>query len=153
MHIPLEIKKLPSFGEDLSLPFYATDHSAGMDLVAAFTDPYILQPFERVLVPTGLAFAFPPAYEGQIRPRSGLALKHGITVLNSPGTIDADYRDEIKILLINLGKEEFIISRGLRIAQFVLSPIAKAIPQLVVQLSDSFSSLTPRTGGFGSTGL
>jgi dUTP pyrophosphatase len=106
---------------DLAVPDYATPQAAGMDLIAANKDPITLQPSERMLVPTGIHMALPPGYEAQIRPRSGLALKHGITVLNSPGTIDSDYRGEVQVLLVNLGTAPFVIERGMRIAQMVVA--------------------------------
>lgn len=149
----LEIKTLASF-TGLPIPFYATSHSAGLDLAAAVETAYTLKPGDRFLVPTGLIFALPLGFEGQIRPRSGLALNYGITVLNSPGTIDADYRGEIKVLLINLGNEDFTITRGLRIAQFVLAPFGQATCTVVTELSEIKSAPSSiRTGGFGSTGL
>src|SRR5262245_31160572 len=116
----VEVKRLPH-GEGLELPAYQTENAAGLDLVAAVAEdaPLRLAPGERVLVPTGLAIALPPGFEGQIRPRSGLALKHGVTVLNSPGTVDADYRGEVSIVLINHGAEPFLIRRGERIAQLI----------------------------------
>lgn len=135
-------------GQGLELPAYATAHAAGMDLRAAVTEPMTLAPSQRALVPTGLSVAIPAGYEAQIRPRSGLALKHGLTCLNTPGTIDADYRGEIKVLLINLGAEPFVIQRGERIAQMVFAAHATA-------QWDAVSSL-PETqrgeGGFGHTG-
>lgn len=133
----------------LDLPFYATTQSAGMDLTAAVSEPLSLAPSMRVLVPTGLSIALPDGYEAQIRPRSGLAYKNGVTVLNSPGTIDADYRGEIKVLLINHGQEPFIIERGMRIAQMVIAPYANAAWNLVEDLENSVRG----AGGFGSTGV
>lgn len=133
----------------LPLPSYATAQSAGVDLIAAVGTDMRLAPLQRALVPTGIAIALPADYEAQVRPRSGLALKSGITVLNSPGTIDADYRGEIKVLLINLGTEEVIISRGDRIAQMVIAPVAQASWNQVESLSDSVRG----AGGFGSTGV
>lgn len=132
----------------LSLPSYATENSAGMDLMANIEESYILHPFERTLVPTGISISLPKETEAQIRPRSGLAHKNGITVLNSPGTIDSDYRGEIKVLLVNLGKEAFTIEKGMRIAQMVISPVIKAEIKLVASLSDTERG----DGGFGSTG-
>lgn len=131
------------------LPEYQTELSAGMDLIANLDRPITLRPFERILVPTGLYIALPPGYEAQIRPRSGLALKHGITVLNSPGTIDADYRGEIKVLLINLSSEPFLIKDGERIAQMVVATHAKVQWELVETLEET----TRGEGGFGSTGV
>ncbi len=135
---------------DLPLPAYATPGAAGLDLCAAVAadDPLILPPGERALIPTGLAIALPPGYEAQVRPRSGLALKHGITVLNSPGTIDSDYRGEIGVILLNTGKVAFTIARGERIAQMVIAGFVQA---RLLEVSD-----LPETGrgagGFGSTG-
>jgi len=145
----LVIVRLPH-SEGLPLAAYETAGAAGMDLRAAVPDdrPLILLPGRRVLVPTGLIFEIPAGFEGQVRPRSGLALKHGITCLNTPGTIDSDYRGELKVLLINLGDEDFEISRGMRIAQLVVAPVARAA------LSErSAPGETGRGGGgFGSTG-
>jgi dUTP pyrophosphatase len=134
----------------LPLPEYQTRGAAGLDLLAAFSDDFqfTLKNGERTLVPTGLSLQIPYGFEAQIRPRSGLALKHGITVLNSPGTIDSDYRGEIKVLLINHGAEPFVISRGLRIAQMVIAPVIQARFQLVEKLDESVRG----EGGFGSTG-
>ncbi|HNR32781.1 MAG TPA: dUTP diphosphatase [Candidatus Hydrogenedentes bacterium] len=134
--------------EDIPLPSYATEHAAGMDLRAAVVEPLALGPGERALVPTGLRVALPPGYEAQIRPRSGLALDHGISMVNTPGTIDADYRGEIKVILINHGHEPFHIRRGDRIAQMIVAPVTHARWRLVNALED-----TPRgAGGFGHTG-
>lgn len=131
------------------LPKYQTEHSAGMDLMANLDAPLILKPLERCLVPTGLYMALPTGYEAQIRPRSGLAFKYGITVLNAPGTIDADYRGEIKVLLINLSDKEFVINDGERIAQMIIAPYSIAEWCETEQLSDT----TRGAGGFGSTGI
>jgi len=131
------------------LPTYQTDLSAGMDLIANLTQPITLKPLERSLIPTGLFIALPAGYEAQIRPRSGLAFKHGITVLNSPGTIDADYRGEIKVLLINLSNTDFTINDGERIAQMVITSYATVQWQLVEELDTTSRG----DGGFGSTGL
>ncbi len=149
MTLSVEIKKLVHFGE-LKLPEYETVLAAGADLRAAVEEhaPLILQPGARALVPTGLAMALPAGYEAQIRPRSGLAYKHGVTCLNTPGTIDADYRGEVKVLLINHGDIPFKISRGERIAQMVIAPITQ--PEFI-----SVNELTETArgaGGFGSTG-
>lgn len=146
MIIPL--KKLPHFQAN-PLPFYATVQSAGVDLAAAVDADITLQPMERKLIPTGFALALPEGYEAQVRPRSGLALKNGITVLNSPGTIDADYRGEVQVLLINLGSEPFVISRGLRIAQLVIAPVTQAAFDVV----DILPETARGEGGFGSTGV
>lgn len=147
--IPVEIQRLPH-AEGLALPAYQTAHAAGLDLLAAVPDdkPLIMQPGARALVPTGLTIAVPPGFEAQVRPRSGLALKHGITVLNSPGTVDADYRGEVSVLLINHGEEPFTIRRGERIAQLVVATVAQAN---LVAVS-SLSSTDRGSGGFGSTG-
>ena len=143
----IPIKKLES-AEGLALPSYSTEHSAGMDLCAAVGADIVISPLQRVLVPTGIAIAIPEGYEAQVRPRSGLALKHGISIPNSPGTIDADYRGEIKVMLINLGQDDFIVSRGMRIAQMVISKYQKISWNIVPELSDT----TRGEGGFGSTG-
>ena len=135
-------------GRGLALPSYATAHAAGLDLLAAVAAPLVLAPHGRTLVPTGLSLAIPPGYEGQVRPRSGLALKHGVTCLNAPGTIDADYRGEVGVILANLGAEPFAIERGMRIAQLVIARVEQA--RLV-----EAAALPPTTrggGGFGSTG-
>ncbi len=146
--IPLQIL---DHARDLPLPAYATPHSAGVDLLAAVGqgEEIVLRPMERALIPTGLAMALPEGFEAQIRPRSGLALKHGITCLNSPGTIDADYRGEIKIMLINLGGEPFVITRGMRIAQMVVAPYV----QVTFAPTDTLPPTERGAGGFGSTGL
>lgn len=130
------------------LPSYQTEHSAGMDLRANLETSLTLQPQQRVLVPTGLFMELPEGYEAQIRPRSGLAFKHGLTVLNSPGTIDADYRGEIKVLLINLSDTPFIVENGERIAQMIVAPYQQVRWQLAEELTDT----TRGTGGYGSTG-
>lgn len=132
----------------LKLPTYATEQSAGMDLSAALEDPFVLEPGQRALIPTGLSIALPQGYEAQVRPRSGLALKHGVTVLNSPGTIDADYRGEIKVLLANLGAEEYTIERGMRIAQMVVAKHAN----IEWEVAEKLGETTRGAGGFGSTG-
>lgn len=136
-------------GEGLPLPSYATEQSAGADLIAAIDKDITLAPFARELVATGIAIALPADFEAQIRPRSGLALKNGITLLNTPGTIDADYRGEIKVLLINLGQEDFVVSRGMRIAQLVIAPVA----QVKWQQVDTLDNTERSAGGFGSTGM
>lgn len=137
-------------GHGLPLPARQTAHAAGLDLSAAVDadDPLSIAPGERVLVPTGFALQLPDGYEAQVRPRSGLALKHGVTVLNAPGTIDADYRGEIKVLLINLGDEPFEIARGTRIAQLIVQPVARVGLIEVATLDESSRG----DGGFGSTG-
>jgi dUTP pyrophosphatase len=132
----------------LNLPTYATEQSAGMDLCAAITEAIELAPGQRALVPTGLSIALPRGFEAQIRPRSGLAAKNGVTVLNTPGTIDADYRGEIKVILANLGNEPFTVERGLRIAQMVVARHAFVAWDIVESLDETARG----TGGFGSTG-
>ena len=132
----------------LNLPTYATDQSAGMDLSAALEEAFELAPDERALIPTGLAIALPAGYEAQVRPRSGLAVKHGVTVLNTPGTVDADYRGEIKVILINHGQEPFTIERGMRIAQMVIARHANVQWSVVKDLDETERG----AGGFGSTG-
>ena len=134
----VEVRRLPH-AEGLALPAYQTAHAAGLDLVAAVGEqsPVTLAPGERALVPTGLAIALPPGFEGQVRPRSGLALKHGITVLNAPGTIDADYRGEVGVVLINHGSETFVIRRGERIAQLVVASVQRAELSVTVALSET----------------
>ncbi|MDQ7039929.1 MAG: dUTP diphosphatase [Rhodothermus sp.] len=143
------VQRLPH-AEGLALPVYATPYSAGMDLRAAVPEdkPLVLEPGRWTLVPTGLVLALPPGYEGQVRPRSGLAARHGVTVLNSPGTIDADYRGEIKVLLINLGTEPFVIRRGERIAQLVVARHER----VVWEECASLDATERGSGGFGSTG-
>lgn len=145
----VEIQRLPH-AEGLALPAYQTPHAAGLDLLAAVPEdkPLTMPPGQRALVPTGLMIAVPPGHEAQVRPRSGLALKHGVTVLNSPGTVDADYRGEVSVLLINHGDEPFTIRRGERIAQLVIAAVTHA--NLVVVAS--LSSTDRGSGGFGSTG-
>lgn len=133
---------------DLPLPGYATKLAAGIDLFAAVKDSMLLNQGEIKLIPTGIALALPPGYEGQVRPRSGLALKHGLTVLNSPGTIDADYRGEIKVIVINLGDEPYLIQKGERIAQLVVQALVKIRWQEVEKLPSS----EREEGGFGHTG-
>jgi dUTP pyrophosphatase len=146
--VKVELKTLENF-DGLDLPAYETNLAAGVDLRAAITDTISLAPGERTLVATGFAMALPPGYEAQIRPRSGLAYKHGISVVNTPGTIDADYRGEVKILLINHGSKKFEINRGDRIAQMIVAPVTQADFQLVDSLSDTARG----AGGYGSTGV
>lgn len=143
--IPL---KIWDHAKDLPLPHYATALAAGMDLVAAIDADIILKPLERCMVPTGLSIALPAGYEAQVRPRSGLAAKNGITVLNSPGTVDADYRGEIKAILVNLSNDEFKIERGMRIAQMVIAKHEQASWDVVAELDETARG----AGGFGSTG-
>ena len=135
-------------GADLPLPQYATPDSAGLDLLAAVSEDVSLAPGERTLLPTGIALSLPRGYEAQIRPRSGLALKNGLTLLNTPGTIDADYRGEIGVILANLGQETFVIERGMRIAQMVVATVSQVSWNAVESLDDSERG----AGGFGSTG-
>lgn len=146
--VPVAIVQL-DHARDLALPAYATHGSAGVDLTAAVTETVTLAPGARALIPTGIAIALPDGFEAQVRPRSGLALKHGITVLNSPGTIDADYRGEVKIIMYNASAEPFDISRGTRVAQMVIAPVSRVQWQPVDQLPAS----AREAGGFGSTGL
>jgi dUTP pyrophosphatase len=143
----VKIRRLPH-GQDLALPAYATAGAAGMDLLAAVAAPVTIPPLGRALIPTGFAMALPPGYELQIRPRSGLALKHGIVLPNSPGTIDEDYRGEVQVIVMNAGDEPFIITRGMRIAQAVLAPVSRANWVEVEDLDDTARG----AGGFGSTG-
>lgn len=147
MTVPILVRRLPH-GEGLPLPTYATAGAAGMDLLAAVEAPLTIAPGARVLVPTGLAIALPPGYELQIRPRSGLALRHGITLPNSPGTIDEDYRGEVQVIVMNAGDAPFVVERGTRIAQAVLAPVVRARWEPVESLDETARS----AGGFGSTG-
>ena len=146
----ISVVRLPH-GEGLALPSYETAGAAGMDLRAAVPEdrPLILLPGRRVLVPTGLVLEIPEGYEGQVRPRSGLALKHGVTCLNTPGTIDSDYRGEVKVLLVNLGEEAFTVERGMRIAQMVIAPVTQVAVNEAAQASETARG----AGGFGSTGV
>lgn len=143
----VKIKKLPNF-INLELPEYATEQSAGIDLRAALSEDIVIAPGKRQIVPTGVAIALPAGYEAQVRPRSGLAIKHGITVLNTPGTIDADYRGEVKVMLINQSDEDFIISHGMRIAQMVIARYER----VVFEEAELLDSTERGEGGFGSTG-
>ena len=145
--VSVALKRLPH-NADLPLPAYESAAAAGMDLPAAVEQELTLAPGERALVPTGLAIALPDGYEAQVRPRSGLAARNGITVLNTPGTVDADYRGEVKVILANLGNEDFTIERGMRIAQIVIAPVVQA----VWQEADSLPETARGEGGFGSTG-
>ncbi|MDV4182669.1 dUTP diphosphatase [Rhizobium brockwellii] len=146
----LNLIRLPN-GEGLDLPAYESKGAAGMDLRAAVdeTAPLTLLPGKRALVPTGFIFEIPEGFEGQVRPRSGLAFKNGITCLNSPGTVDSDYRGEVKVLLANLGDEAFVISRGMRIAQMVIAPVTQARVAEITAASETARG----AGGFGSTGV
>jgi dUTP pyrophosphatase len=143
------IRRLPN-NPDLPLPAYETAGAAGMDLRAAVAEdePIVLRPGARAAIPTGLAFALPDGFEGQVRPRSGLAARHGVSQVNTPGTIDADYRGEVKVILINLGEEDFTIRRGDRIAQLVIAPVTQAQWNEVQSLDETARG----EGGFGSTG-
>ncbi len=147
--VSISVQRLPH-GEGLALPRYETEGAAGMDLIAAVpeAEPLVLQPGARAMVPTGLAIALPKGFEAQVRPRSGLAAKNGITCLNSPGTIDCDYRGEVKVILINHGPEAFTITRGTRIAQMVIAPVTRAVLSEVQSLDETARG----AGGFGSTG-
>ncbi|PCJ84908.1 MAG: dUTP diphosphatase [Hyphomicrobiales bacterium] len=150
MTIDINVQRLPH-GQNLELPFYQSDGAAGMDLYAAIdaTSVLVLEPGAVSAVPTGFAMALPAGFEAQIRPRSGLAAKHSVTVLNAPGTIDSDYRGEIKVLLINHGKQAFDITRGMRIAQMIIAPVTRAQLNEVDSLDDTQRG----AGGFGSTGV
>ena len=147
---PLRLVRLAT-GADLELPSYETGGAAGMDLRAAVPadQPLTLKPGERALVPTGFIFEVPHGYEAQIRPRSGLAIKNGITCLNSPGTVDSDYRGEVKVIIANLGQDDFTIERGMRIAQMVIAPVTQVTVSEVMETSETARG----TGGFGSTGV
>jgi dUTP pyrophosphatase len=147
--VKIEVRQLPH-GEGLPLPAYQSAHAAGLDLLAAVPEaaPMIIMPGKYALVPTGLSIALPPGYEAQVRPRSGLALKHGVTVLNAPGTIDSDYRGEVSVLLINHGDAPFPVRRGERIAQMVIAPVVQV--ELVAAVS--LSATDRGSGGYGSTG-
>ncbi len=136
-------------GQDLPLPAYATADSAGMDLLSAEAGPVTIEPGARAMIATSIAIQLPSGFEAQVRPRSGLAAKHGVTVLNSPGTIDADYRGEIKVILVNLGEEPVILARGDRIAQMIVAPVIQAVWHEVDSLEESIRG----QGGFGSTGI
>ena len=147
--IPLVPIIILPHAEGLELPAYETAGSAGMDLRAALSEPVSLAPGERRLIPTGLVFEIPRGFEAQIRPRSGLAFKNGITCLNTPGTIDSDYRGEVSVLLINLGEAPFSVERGMRIAQMVIAPVV----QIALEKRELASATDRGTGGFGSTGV
>ncbi len=145
--LEVEIKRLPG-SDDVPLPAYQSADAAGMDLHAAVAEPLTLAPGQILAVPCGFALAVPPGYEAQVRPRSGLAAKHGVTVANAPGTIDADYRGEVKVLLVNLGKEPLAITRGMRIAQLLIAPVPRVVWKPVTALTDTSRG----AGGFGHTG-
>lgn len=146
--VRVEVIRVGDRGEPLPLPRYMTSGSAGLDLLADVTTPVTLASLERKLIPTGLALALPDGFEAQVRPRSGLAFRHGITVANAPGTIDSDFRGELCVLLVNLGSEPFVIQRGERIAQLVVAPVVRAELVEVETLPESVRG----AGGFGSTG-
>jgi len=148
--VDLQILRLPH-GADLPLPSYQSMHAAGLDLLAAVpaAAPLTLKPGERGLVPCGIAIALPHGFEGQVRPRSGLAVHHGVTVLNTPGTIDADYRGEVMVMLVNLGAESFAVTRGMRVAQLVIAPVARA---RIVE-APALETTVRGVKGFGSTGM
>ncbi|HZI06807.1 MAG TPA: dUTP diphosphatase [Archangium sp.] len=146
--VSVRVRRVRAHSEPLPLPRYETELAAGMDLRADIEGELSLGPMERVAVPTGLALAMPPGYEAQLRPRSGLALKHGITLLNSPGTVDADYRGEVKVLLVNLSSQPFTLRRGERIAQLVVAPVSQVSLVELTVLDDTERG----EGGFGSTG-
>jgi dUTP diphosphatase len=147
--IEITLARLPH-GDGLPLPHYQSALAAGLDLIAAVSAdaPIVIAPGERALIPTGIAIALPPGFEGQVRPRSGLALKHGVTVLNAPGTIDADYRGEVQVLLVNLGRESFAVERGARVAQLVIAATMHVSISVVATLDET----TRGVRGFGSTG-
>jgi dUTP diphosphatase len=146
----LQMMRLPH-GADLPLPSYQSEGAAGLDLLAAVAAdaPVVIAPGHRALIPTGLAIALPAGTEGQVRPRSGLAARHGVTVLNSPGTIDADYRGEIQVILVNLGHDSFTVARGMRIAQLIIAPMM----QVIICESSNLDETTRGVAGFGSTGM
>jgi dUTP pyrophosphatase len=145
--LAVPVRRLPH-GADLPLPAYATASSAGIDLLAAVEATVVLQPAARAMIPTGIAIALPEGHEAQVRPRSGLAARHGVTVLNSPGTIDADYRGEVAVILVNLGDAPFRIERGMRVAQMIVAPVDTIDWQEVESLPETGRA----AGGFGSTG-
>lgn len=147
MSVPVRLRRLPH-GRALPLPAPATAGAAGLDLSAAVEAPLVLGPGERALVPTGFVWEIPPGYEGQVRPRSGLAFRHGISVLNAPGTVDSDYRGEVCVVLCNLGREPFVVERGARIAQMVVAPVAA----VAVEECEDLSPTARGDGGFGHTG-
>ena len=148
--VVVQIMRLPH-GADLPLPQYQSALAAGLDLLAAVPAgaPVEIAPGARALIPTGVAIALPPGHEGQVRPRSGLAFRHGVTVLNALGTVDADYRGELQVILVNLGTEPFIVQRGMRIAQIIIAPVQRA----VLVESDNLNATQRASGGFGSTGI
>jgi dUTP pyrophosphatase len=147
LRLPLRVQKIGPV--DVPLPQYQTAAAAGLDLCAAVSEAKTIAPGARVLIPTGLAFAIPDGYEGQVRPRSGLALKHGISIVNTPGTIDADYRGMVQVLLVNLGQAPFVVEPQSRIAQLVICPVMQAELELVTELGETQRG----AGGYGSTGV
>jgi len=146
--VRIVIKKLPG-NEDIPLPRYMTPHASGMDIHAAVAEDMVLNPGEAKLIPTGISIAIPEGFEGQVRPRSGLALRHGVSVLNTPGTIDADYRGEVGIILINLGKDRFVVKRGDRIAQLTVNKVYQAR----LELASDLAGTARNEGGFGHSGI
>lgn len=148
MPVFLRMRRLRAADGDIPLPRYMSPQAAGMDLAAAVAAPLTLAPSGRAMIPTGFALEIPAGHEGQVRPRSGLAAKHGVTVANAPGTIDADYRGELQVLLVNLGSDPFVIERGMRIAQLVIAPVVQA----EVELVDSLEETARGVHGFGSSG-
>ncbi len=147
MAIDLQIQRLPH-GEGIDLPAYQSEHAAGMDLHAAIEGEMILEPGRIAMIPTGFRMALPEGYEAQVRPRSGLACRHGVTLPNAPGTIDADYRGEVKVALINLGPEPFVVTPNMRIAQMIIAPVSRA----ALRMADRLPETTRGEGGFGHTG-
>lgn len=145
---PVVLCRVLPHGVGVALPAYATEQATGMDLAAAVSADEVIAPGQRLLVPTGIQVAVPEGYEGQVRPRSGLASRNGIVVANSPGTVDPDYRGEVKVILHNLGSEEFVVRRGMRIAQLVVAPVARAVLRVVEALPPTRRG----EGGFGHTG-
>jgi dUTP pyrophosphatase len=148
MDTVIQVRRLPH-GEGLALPAYATAGAAGMDLLAAVAAPVTIEPGGRALIPTGLTVALPPGFEMQVRPRSGLALRNGIVLPNSPGTIDEDYRGEVQVIVLNAGDAPFTVERGMRIAQAIVAPVVRAVWREV----DTLDATARSAGGFGSTGL
>jgi dUTP pyrophosphatase len=148
--VAVRVMRLPH-GADLPLPSYQSEHAAGLDLLAAVPAdaPVAIAPGRWAAIPTGLVLALPEGFEAQVRPRSGLAARHGVTVLNAPGTVDADYRGEVQVVLVNFGPEPFVVTRGMRIAQLVVAPLARATLAEAIRLTETGRG----TGGFGSTGL
>ena len=150
LRLPLRVKKVGPI--EVPLPAYQSERAAGLDLSAALDQPVRLEPGARALIPTGLALAIPEGYEGQVRPRSGLALKHGISIVNTPGTVDADYRGMVQVCLINLGQEPYLVEPLARIAQLVICPVVQAELQLLAD-GDELDETTRGAGGYGSTGV